>query len=338
MARFLRCSDLLTRFEGLANRRFRVEMIAGIYLVERPEDILSIDDMLDRANLAQKSVKHLSGSKYALYSEEMRKRVLYEKNIESCMEEALRNREFCLHLQPQVDIQHGDALFGAEVLVRWERPGYGMVSPGDFIPLFERNGFIVDLDAFVFEEACAYLASRGSRGLPPLRLSVNVSRLSIAQGDFLDRYSAIRDKYGIDSGMLELECTETMVIRNFALFRELMAALPSRGFRSAMDDFGTGYSSLNMLKEIALDVLKLDIAFFRDTEGTPRERAVVESIVQMARALGMSTVAEGVEKQEQVEFLRSIGCSAIQGYIFSRPVPLALFESVEASFPLYVEG
>ncbi|MFQ8888463.1 MAG: EAL domain-containing protein [Bilophila wadsworthia] len=116
-----------------------------------------------------------------------------------------------------------------------------MVSPGDFIPLFERNGFIVDLDAFVFEEACAYLASRGSRGLPPLRLSVNVSRLSIAQGDFLDRYSAIRDKYGIDSGMLELECTETMVIRNFALFRELMAALPSRGFRSAMDDFGTGY-------------------------------------------------------------------------------------------------
>lgn len=127
-----------------------------------------------------------------------------------------------------------------------------MVSPGDFIPLFERNGFIVDLDAFVFEEACAYLASRGSRGLPPLRLSVNVSRLSIAQGDFLDRYSAIRDKYGIDSGMLELECTETMVIRNFALFRELMAALPSRGFRSAMDDFGTGYSSLNMLKEIAL--------------------------------------------------------------------------------------
>ena len=196
----------------------------------------------------------------------------------------------------------------------------------------------MDLDAFVFEEACAYLASRGSRGLPPLRLLVNVSRLSIAQGDFLDRYSAIRDKYGIDSGMLELECTETMVIRNFALFRELMAALPSRGFRSAMDDFGTGYSSLNMLKEIALDVLKLDIAFFRDTEGTPRERAVVESIVQMARALGMSTVAEGVEKQEQVEFLRSIGCSAIQGYIFSRPVPLTLFESVEASFPLYVEG
>lgn len=336
VTRFLRCSDLLTRFEGLANRRFRVEMIAGIYLVERPEDILSIDDMLDRANLAQKGVKHLSGSKYAFYSEEMRKRVLYEKNIESCMEEALRNREFCLHLQPQVDIQHGDALFGAEVLVRWERPGYGMVSPGDFIPLFERNGFIVDLDAFVFEEACAYLASRRSRDLPPLRLSVNVSRLSIAQGDFLDRYSAIRDKYGIDSGMLELECTETIVIRNFALFRELMAALPSRGFRSAMDDFGTGYSSLNMLKEITLDVLKLDIAFFRDTEGTARERAVVESVVQMARALGMSTVAEGIEKQEQVEFLRSVGCNAIQGYIFSRPVPLTHFETVEAGFPAYV--
>ena len=134
------------------------------------------------------------------------------------------------------------------------------------------------------------------------------------------------------SGLLELECTETIVIRNFGLFREIMAALPAHGFRSAMDDFGTGYSSLNMLKEIVLDVLKLDIAFFRDTEGTPRERAVVESIVKMAHALGMATVAEGVEKEEQVEFLRSIGCNAIQGYVFSRPIPLELFEPVEASF------
>ena len=332
VTRFLRCSDMLARFEGLANRRFRVEMIAGIYRVESPEDMLSIEDMLDRANIAQKSVKQLNGSRYALYSEEMRKQVLYEKSIEGCMEEALRCREFSLFLQPQVDIQQGNRLFGAEVLVRWKRPGYGLVSPGDFIPLFERNGFIVDLDAFVFEEACAYLASRRARGLPPLRLSVNVSRMSLAQGDFLDRYSSIRDKYGVASGLLELECTETIVIRNFGLFREIMAALPAHGFRSAMDDFGTGYSSLNMLKEIVLDVLKLDIAFFRDTEGTPRERAVVESIVKMAHALGMATVAEGVEKEEQVEFLRSIGCNAIQGYVFSRPIPLELFEPVEASF------
>ena len=338
VTRFLRCSDMLSRFEGLANRRFRVEMIAGIYRVEGPEDLLSIEDMLDRANLAQKSVKHLSGSKYALYSEEMRKQVLYEKSIEGCMEEALRRREFCLFLQPQVDIQRGNRLFGAEVLVRWNRPEYGLVPPCDFIPLFERNGFIVDLDAYVFEEACAYLASRRARGLPPLRLSVNVSRMSLAQGDFLDRYSSIRDKYGVAAGLLELECTETIVIRNFGLFREIMAALPSHGFRSAMDDFGTGYSSLNMLKEIVLDVLKLDIAFFRDTEGTPRERAVVESIVKMAHALGMATVAEGVEKEEQVGFLRSIGCNAIQGYVFSKPVPLELFEPVEASFtPTHIE-
>lgn len=330
--RFLRGADLLSRFEGLANHRFRVDMIAGIYLVEKPEDLLSIDDMLDRANIAQKSVKHLSGSKYAIYSEEMRKRVLYEKAIEGCMDEALRRREFCVYLQPQIDIQHGNGLFGAEVLVRWNRPGHGMVSPGDFIPLFERNGFIVALDAFVFEEACAYIASRRRRGLPPVRLSVNISRVTLAQGDFLDRYSQTRERYGVADGLLELECTETVVIRNYELFREIMASLPARGFRSAMDDFGTGYSSLNMLKEIVLDVLKLDIGFFRDTEGTSRERAVVESIVCMARALGMATVAEGVERREQVDFLRAVGCDAVQGYYFSRPVPLSEFETVESAF------
>lgn len=331
-ARFLRGAELLSRFEGLANRRFRVEMIAGVYLVEKPEDVLGIDDMLDRANIAQKSVKHRSGSKFAIYSDEMRRRVIYEKAIEGCMDEALRTREFVIHLQPQIDIQHGNALFGAEVLVRWKRPGHGTVPPGDFIPLFERNGFIVELDAFVFEEACAYLASRRERGLPPLRLSVNVSRITLAQGDFLDRYTVIRDRYGIPDGQLELECTETVVIRNYDLFRDIMATLPARGFRSAMDDFGTGYSSLNMLKEIVLDVLKLDIGFFRQTEGTVRERAVVESIVKMAAALGMATVAEGVERPEQVEFLRSVGCDAVQGYVFSRPLPLPAFEEVEATF------
>ncbi len=331
-ARFQRGAELLSRFEGLANRRFRVEMIAGVYLVEKPEDLLGIDDMLDRANIAQKSVKRLSGSKFAIYSDEMRRRVLYEKAIEGCMEEALRAREFIIYLQPQIDIQHGDTLFGAEVLVRWERPGHGMVPPGDFIPLFERNGFIVELDAFVFEEACAYLASRRERGLPLLRLSVNVSRITLAQGDFLDRYTVIRDRYDIPDGLLELECTETVVIRNYDLFREIMATLPARGFRSAMDDFGTGYSSLNMLKEIVLDVLKLDIGFFRQTEGTPRERAVVESIIKMARALGMATVAEGVERREQVDFLRSVGCDAVQGYVFSRPLSLPAFEETEKAF------
>ena len=171
-------------------------MIAGIYLVERPEDILSIDDMLDRANLAQKSVKHLSGSKYALYSEEMTHAGSLRKE----------HRRSCIGGVPCA-IGSSASIFSrrwiSSTATRCLAPKSwcvgsaresGMVSPGDFIPLFERNGFIVDLDAFVFEEACAYPASRGSRGLPPLRLSVNVSRLSIAQGDFLDRYSAIRDK------------------------------------------------------------------------------------------------------------------------------------------------
>ncbi|MFR0876201.1 MAG: EAL domain-containing protein [Bilophila wadsworthia] len=182
-----------------------------------------------------------------------------------------------------------------------------------------------------------HLASRGSRGLPPLRLSVNVSRLSIAQGDFLDRYSAIRDKYGIDSGMLELECTETMVIRNFALFRELMAALPSRGFRSAMDDFGTGYSSLNMLKEIALDVLKLTSPFSATRRHAPASAPWL-SIVQMTRALGMSTVAEGAGEAGAGGVPPLDRVQRDSGLHFSRPVPPRSLESVEASFPRMQKG
>lgn len=179
---------------------------------------------------------------------------------------------------------------------------------------------------------CAYLASRRSRGLPPLRLSVNVSRMSLGQKSFLKRYTTLRERYAVSPGMLELECTESLAIKDFPLFREVMARLPGCGFRRAMDDFGTGYSSLNLLKNIDLDVLKLDMEFFRNTEETPRERAVIESVVSMAHALNMATVAEGIERPEQVEFLRAIGCDAVQGYIFSRPVPPDDFEEQEGRF------
>ena len=329
--RFWNAAELLGHFEELASKRFRVEVAGGCYLVE-DGDARGIDDMLDRATMAQKSVKPLGGSRYAFYSEAMRKKIFYEQDLEASMEKALHNGEFRAWLQPQIDIRNGDSLIGAEVLARWQRSGRGFVPPSDFIPLFERNGFIVDLDAFMFEQACAYLASRRSRGLPPLRLSVNVSRMSLGQKSFLKRYTTLRERYAVSPGMLELECTESLAIKDFPLFREVMARLPGCGFRRAMDDFGTGYSSLNLLKNIDLDVLKLDMEFFRNTEETPRERAVIESVVSMAHALNMATVAEGIERPEQVEFLRAIGCDAVQGYIFSRPVPPDDFEEQEGRF------
>lgn len=329
--RFHNSVELLGHFEELASKRFRVELVGGCYMVE-DDDALSLNDMLGRATMAQKSVKHLGGSRYAFYSKAMREKVIYEQEVEASMEKALRNGEFHAWLQPQIDIHNGDSLIGAEVLARWQRPGRGFVPPCDFIPLFERNGFIVDLDAFMFEQACAYLASRRSRGLPPLRLSVNVSRMSLGQKNFLERYTAVRERYAISPGMLELECTESLAVKDFPLFREVMTRLPGCGFRRAMDDFGTGYSSLNLLKNIDLDVLKLDMEFFRNTEGTSRERAVVESVVRMAHALDLTTVAEGIELPEQVDFLRAIGCDAVQGYVFSRPVPLDDFEEQEGRF------
>ena len=330
--RFDQLAAQLKQFDQLASRHFHVDLVAGCYLI-KPDDSLSIDDMLDRANIAQKSIKPLGGSRYAVYSEAMCKKFLYEKELEACMEQALHDGEFLTYLQPQVDIQHGSALFGAEMLVRWKKPGQGLIFPSTFIPLFERNGFIAKLDAYMFEKACAYLSSRLKRGLPPLRISVNISRTSLEQRQFLHHYAAIRNNYAVPSGMLELECTENLVVHDTPLFRHVMTQLPEYGIRRAMDDFGKGYSSLNMLKDITLDVLKLDMDFFREKPLTPRNQSIIRSVVDMARALDMATVAEGIEHEEQVAFLRSIGCDAVQGFFFSPAVPLEEFERLEQEIP-----
>lgn len=307
---------------------FRLDISMGIYLPESGGEQLSLQDMIDRANIAQKSAKGKSGSQCVFYSEDMRSRVLRETEIESRMAQALADGEFELYLQPKVDIQNGDRVTGAEVLARWRDPGRGLVPPMEFIPLFEKNGFIVQLDRFMFERVCRWLRDYLAEGRPDLNIAVNVSRLGLAQEDFLDFYTGVKRRYGIPDGVLELEFTESMILDDDQAFRRTVLALQENGFLCSLDDFGAGYSSLNILKNLPMDVLKLDILFFRQTVDIRRERIVIANIVAMARALRIRTIAEGVEDMEQVEFLRATGCDVVQGYVFARPMPLPDFDEL----------
>lgn len=325
--RFQKNAGLLAKFKGLAGKKLRLEMVAGIYLVEIHGKRNGIEDMIDCANLAQKSVKVLEGSRYAVYTEDMRRQILSEKEMEAAMYKALENREFCAYFQPIAEIQDGIRVTGAETLARWIRPGYGVVPPNRFIPLFEKNGFIIDLDSYMFEEACRFLRKWLDEGREPIKISVNVSRISVFQRDFSKHYIRLKEKYNIPNGLLELECTESVLVENAELLEMVMRTMRVSGFFFSMDDFGSGYSSLNLLKDITVDILKLDMMFFRNENlKEPRHQTIISSIISMARALNMKVVAEGVETEEQLQLLRKFGCDYIQGYLISRPIPEQEFE------------
>ncbi|WP_297829588.1 EAL domain-containing protein [uncultured Desulfovibrio sp.] len=318
-----RIEDDTTRF----SRAFPLALHVGVYSTDMAHaGEVSFMDMINRANIALRVAKEGSADACVFYSDDMRGLALRQLEIESRMEAALRDDQFKLYFQPKVDIQNGNRIQGAEVLTRWhddDRP----VPPRDFIPLFERNGFIIQLDRHIFSRACAWLHQRLKEGKSALGLAVNVSRLSLIQDDFLLYYSNVKERYGIPDGLLELECTESLALFDDH-FREMVLELKKRGFRCSLDDFGAGFSSFNVLKDLPIDVLKLDMLFLRKSRDLARERIVVSNIIAMARELGVRTVAEGVEHAEEVDFLRSRGCNMVQGYVFARPMSEAEFNAL----------
>ncbi len=323
---FKQTTEHLCSFPALAAYGYKVDLRGGVYIVNDKDGELSVNDMIDRASAAQKSIKEHNDRKLAFYSNELRERKLWETEVESKMRAALENEEFEIYLQPKVDIQNGNRIMGMEALVRWLHPGEGLVSPAKFIPLFEKNGFIVELDRYVLEKACeAYEKCLQSEGWSQLVLSVNVSRLGLFHPDFIEAYTAIKEKYGIPDGHIELEFTESLVFEGDSLFQSTIAELQHRGFLCSLDDFGAGYSSLNVLKALKVDVLKLDRLFFRYGEDADRGRELVRNIISMAKALHMKTVAEGIDEPSHVEHLREMGCDAVQGYVFAKPMTIADF-------------
>lgn len=290
------------------------------------EQNAGLDALIDCADIARKEAKSV-GDDVGFFDERSMERIRRDKELEEGMEAALADGEFEAFYQPKVDIRSGSVV-GAEALVRWRLPDGSLRPPCDFIPLFERNRFIREVDFSVFEQVCRFKRKLGDCGESSPVVSVNMSRIHLFDPDFVDTLCRIADKHGVDRGELEIELTETMAIESIEEMRHVVNALENAGFAVAMDDFGSGYSSLNVLKDLPIDVLKLDARFLDDQGLSDRAMRIIESIAAMARAIGLTVVCEGVERLEQVDMLRRVGVSCVQGFYFYRPMPESEFRSL----------
>ena len=297
----------------------------GLYRID--DKTLPVSVMCDRANMALWKAKGNFKNPYCEYDEKMRQQVLKEQKIINAMEMAIQNKEFTLYLQPKYDIEKG-TIIGAEALVRWISQENGFISPGDFIPVFENNGFVYEVDKFIWEESCRYLRKWLDEGREVHPISVNVSRIDLYDPKLVKHLVDLREKYQLPSQYLELEITESAYTEAPEQIITITRQLREAGFVILMDDFGTGYSSLNMLKDIQIDVLKLDMGFLKSSDYSAKGGNILTAILKMAESLKMQTIAEGVETKEQVEFLKSIGCKYVQGFYYSKPLPVGEFEKL----------
>lgn len=300
-----------------------VVMKWGIYHIE--DRTISVEQMCDRALLAAKSIKGQYGKYFATYDDKLRSSLLREQAISDSMETALAKRQFEIYIQPKYRIID-DKLSGAEALIRWNHPEWGFQSPAQFIPIFERNGFITNLDQFVWDETCAALRDWDDRGYPGISVSVNVSRADIYNADLINILLGITGKYGLDPSRLHLEITESAYTEDPEQIIDTVRSLRELGFLIEMDDFGSGYSSLNMLNQMELDILKLDMKFIQSETAKPVKEGILRFIMDLARWMDLAVVAEGVETKEQLERLREAGCDYAQGYYYAKPMPRADFE------------
>ena len=297
----------------------------GICKVDNVQTPINV--LCDWANLALKTVKGSFYPIYAFYDETLRHQILSEKKIESEMDLALLRKEFLMYLQPKVDIATSK-IIGAEGLVRWNHPEEGLIPPDCFVPLFEKNGFIIQMDEYIWEQACICLKRWIDMGLEPVPVSVNVSRMHIHDNQLSEKLLDLIRKYDLPPELLELELTESIFFENEELLVGTIRKLQQDGFSISLDDFGAGYSSLNMLKDLSIETIKLDRGFFNEVIVTPRGKTVVAHTISLAKALNINIIAEGVENQEQAEFLLNAGCPFAQGYYYSMPVPIGKFEEL----------
>ena len=297
----------------------------GLYRID--DKTLPVSVMCDRANMALWKAKGNFKNPYCEYDEKMRQQVLKEQKIINAMEMAIQNKEFTLYLQPKYNIEKG-TIIGAEALVRWISQENGFISPGDFIPVFENNGFVYEVDKFIWEESCRYLRKWLDEGREVHPISVNVSRIDLYDPKLVKHLVDLREKYQLPSQYLELEITESAYTEDPEQIITITRQLREAGFVILMDDFGTGYSSLNMLKDIQIDVLKLDMGFLKSSDYSAKGGNILTAILKMAESLKMQTIAEGVETKEQVEFLKGIGCKYVQGFYYSKPLPVGEFEKL----------
>ena len=303
--------------------RYPIRLRVGIYQVRK--DDYDIDIMIDHANAARKSLNGLEKIQEAVYSEKIVSNMKKVDAIESQMQSAIVNDEFKIYLQPKWDIVN-DCLVGAEALVRWIKDDGSMVYPSDFIPIFETNGFIEKLDFHMLEMLCKRIRDieeEGKYRIVPI--SVNQSRILINNPDYVKNVEKVISRYNTKVEHLEIEITETVFFDEKNKMIEVVKQLKELGLNLAMDDFGSGYSSLNILRDIPFDILKIDREFVSESVASKSSIVIMEKIIEMAKGLNIRVICEGVETKEQVDILRDLGCTMVQGYYYDRPIPMDEF-------------
>jgi diguanylate cyclase (GGDEF)-like protein len=292
---------------------------ASIGIAMYPADGLDLQTLTKNADMAMYLAKEEGKNRFRFFTKDTKNLSVESLQLEAALRRALEREQFSLHYQPKVGMA-GEGVTGVEALLRWSHPDFGAVSPAQFIPLAEETGLVVPIGRWVLREACAQLMRWQARGLHPLSVAVNLSPRQFADEHLLDDIDEALGRSGLSPSLLQLEVTESMVMRNVSRAVKVMDAIRGRGVRLAIDDFGTGYSSMLLLKQLPIDTIKIDRSFVRDLPADSEDCAIVQAIISMARALDLMIIAEGVETREQEAFLRERGCDEMQGFLFSRPV------------------
>ncbi len=324
-----RLSELTSEYESFFKHSVpelfghRLDFRYGRYNIKPGEN--DVDDIISKVVIAHGIAKTRPGNDVWDYEDDYRAQILKRVAITNRMEEAMQNGEFIPYLQPKIRLSD-NKLMGAEALVRWIGSDGKTIYPNDFIPIFEENGFITRLDRHILEYVCRQLKSWESQGYDVVPISVNFSRLHFSKTDFIDEIIEIVDSHGLNRNLIDVELTETILGKDEKLVLFLLSEISKAGFNVSIDDFGSGYSSLGLLKNLNAHTLKLDRSFFLGTEDTENGNLVIDGIIKLAHNIGLDIVAEGVETADQVEFLKDVDCDSVQGYHYSKPLPIEEFE------------
>lgn len=309
-------------------KNYEVVLSFGRYYVtkEDREQKVPVSNLVDRAAAAQITIKGNYLQHVAVYDESIRKKEADEAMILSEMNHALENGEFQVYLQPKVNMQTGK-IIGSEALVRWLHPGKGLISPAAFVPVFEKNGFIIEIDKYMIRNTCAIIRHWIDSGIPVYPVSVNLSRLNLYNKRIIQDIREYVEEYQIPREYISFEITESAFSGDNSYIKILAEKLQKEHFKVLMDDFGSGYSSLNTLKEIPVDVLKIDLKFLPAGENDEKANLIIKHVVEMAVDLDLMIIVEGVEREEQVELLTKIGCKIAQGFYYYRPISVLEYEA-----------
>ena len=331
----LTATNIQPKLLNLLPEHYQLEFSAGVYVIDNLSE--KIDTMLENANMARHVGKFgLNPNRITYFTKEMRHDSEHDKYVTLDMNRAFNEHEFEVFFQPKFNFQTGEVI-GAEALIRWNHKTKGLLPPAQFVPLFEKNGFIQKIDMLVFERVCQFLDKYNKSGPDgscprPITISCNLSRYQLYNPTFASEYSKIFSKYQIEPSKIELELTESLMMDNKKRLLKAMNEIKKAGFDISVDDFGSGFSSLSLLKDIPASVIKLDKEFFANSANSSggkdikKDNIIVNSVIDMAKKLSMTTVAEGVEEEAQAQKLKEMGCDIAQGYFYAKPMSEADFE------------